>query len=347
METRKSVLVSIQNIAQQLISTVPSPEDLDTIDNLLENIKERMERVQKLWNCPGKKGGDVILNVDEKEIIFFQESGALKEPPAEDVVRRYCEIRNDGFDRHIDEINRILPLLIEKVPPDVFIPWSEPLLFEFAAIPQVNYEFLFAKKKRSVDCNIRKSSAFGYTPLIWACVRKNTKAVQLLLEHGADPNILVHGWYTPLVALCRYSICQTSIQILELLIEYNANVNPEFQDTDKFPPIFHLVRTYYQMEHPSEQERQDFPSEQERQDFYLFLTVLLGADINKDFVNKEGETALHIVCYFGDVEAAKILVEHGFDYKVRDKEGRLPQDRFRNIEIKKQFLDWLEIKDCR
>uniref|UniRef100_A0ACD5UFY4 Uncharacterized protein n=1 Tax=Avena sativa TaxID=4498 RepID=A0ACD5UFY4_AVESA len=59
------------------------------------------------------------------------------------------------------------------------------------------------------------------TPLLIAAKNGNTRMLELLLRHQANPNTVVHLFYTPL----SYAISACSLKCVELLIKAGADVN--------------------------------------------------------------------------------------------------------------------------
>lgn len=74
------------------------------------------------------------------------------------------------------------------------------------------------------------------TPLIYAIGRNaNHRIVSSLLQHGADPNITDSSGRPALHYACDHK----NSYVIELLIQFNANVN--CQDADGWTPLFLLV----------------------------------------------------------------------------------------------------------
>ncbi|MBC9934467.1 ankyrin repeat domain-containing protein [Chitinophaga qingshengii] len=65
----------------------------------------------------------------------------------------------------------------------------------------------------------------GYTLLMYAAIIEDRKAMQQLLEMGADPNIIVPntGYDTPL----GHAVALTDYETLRLLFRYKVNPNPD------------------------------------------------------------------------------------------------------------------------
>lgn len=231
-------------------------------------------------------------------------------------------------------INEILPDLIKEMRPDTTFVYNyayQTLFHLLACYPLVDYSILFQGKHKLLDCNINDSRLTG-TPLYVACDACNSKAVNLLLNHGAisDPPESIST--NPLIVLCKNIRNDKQLETLRVLINHGMNIDIEFLSSDRYPKIiinlvlFGLEHLYIYGNFP------DGPKP------CIFLKILLDAGANVNFVNGYGQNALHLVCGYGDMEAAKVLVEHGCDYKALTKQGKLPIDWILDINIKNQFL---------
>jgi len=101
---------------------------------------------------------------------------------------------------------------------------------EFFTIDSGNLEKLKEIILKGVDVNIRNDN--GHTRLWLAAIKGETSLLELLLKHGADPNIksgqgLISG-FTPLHTLGldrNPDWIKNSVPIAKLLIKYGADVN--------------------------------------------------------------------------------------------------------------------------
>lgn len=89
----------------------------------------------------------------------------------------------------------------------------------------------FVLMMNSNNYNLNKVDKYGMTCLHWAVLGGNAKCVRLLLEKGADPNIVSQFSEAPLHIACRLG----SSEIATLLIEYNANIN--IKTSKKISPL--------------------------------------------------------------------------------------------------------------
>lgn len=135
----------------------------------------------------------------------------------------------------------------------------------------------------------------GTTPLFRAVQLDDVDVVQLLLDHGANPNINTMG-YTPFGLVAgngpngRGATQTVNPIIMDLLAKHGANVNAKITGTLSYS--FHI-----------------------------------GYGNQNDGVNsKEGTTALHEAARSGQLDLVKHLLELGADPNVLDGEGRKPID---------------------
>lgn len=93
-----------------------------------------------------------------------------------------------------------------------------PLCF---ACKNQNIELIQILLDSGADINIVDYEQLGTTPLIIACQQGNTDIVRLLLDSGANINLDCELGFTPLTNACAYE----QIEIVRLLVERGADVN--------------------------------------------------------------------------------------------------------------------------
>ncbi len=92
----------------------------------------------------------------------------------------------------------------------------------YSALKNVLDDFLWNfENNPDLDVNQRPEHPNSYTALHWATYNGNTQMVELLLDHGADPNLYCRLGMTPL----HIAACWNFPDIAELLIRNGADVN--------------------------------------------------------------------------------------------------------------------------
>lgn len=87
---------------------------------------------------------------------------------------------------------------------------------------------LFLKLSMDVDV---KTKIDNYTPLYYAVKKRHTQIAEYLLYHGADVNVSIRVYQT----LLRVAVYDMNKDMVELLLNWNANINAE--DSDDETPL--------------------------------------------------------------------------------------------------------------
>lgn len=244
----------------------------------------------------------------------------------------------------VERVNAMIPILLKEISVDspIFIKQYKTTLLHLCAIySDIYYGLLFQQDTggKSINCNIADSH--GFFPLHYACRSVYLLAVGLLLKHGAQVNAISSNGETPLTLLCSIPTNSERIETLKMLIVHGANVNYEFEgDRVVLTPAFRLVYSYYSV-------MSSFTFRQRKEGFVSFLTTLLDAGVDNHFVDQDGESILHFVCHNHDVDLAKLLIKYGYDYQLRNKKERLPQDGITAPNLKGEYLDFIGLLQCR
>ncbi|CAD6214595.1 unnamed protein product [Miscanthus lutarioriparius] len=133
----------------------------------------------------------------------------------------------------------------------------------------------------------------GWAPIHSAASSGNSQIIDILLERGADVNLVTDGGRTAL----HYATSKGRLNIAEKLIAHGANVNKK----DKFgcTPLHRAAST-------GNAELCEFLIEE-------------GAEV--DAVDKTGQTPLMHAVICENKGVALLLIRHGADVDVEDKEG--------------------------
>lgn len=141
--------------------------------------------------------------------------------------------------------------------------------------------------------NIEARHKDGWSPLNQACATDCTELIRLLLVNGADKEVAVQGW-TPL-----YSACSSGkVAAVHVLLNHAVNIRDTDIDVARKQGFKEIVNVL-------EAERKRRAGQREG-------------------TNNNGETALHLACFYGNFEKVEQLVEDGADIEAIEKYGRTP-----------------------
>lgn len=252
----------------------------------------------------------------------------------------FLVLQRDGLSKHIKRVNELIPNLVQEIPPDKPVPryGKYTLLHLCSRVVNIHYDLLFQySNEKPIDCNVLDD--YRCTPLYWACQESNLNAVQSLLNHGADPNI-DDGCYVDSSFIRLHGWKKDSTMILKLLLSSGLDPNHKMKDQQRETNqlLWSLHWYYYCLKTISTEEIQEF---------FLFIQELLSADANSNFINGNGENALHIVCSHNDITFVATLVHHGCDYKHRNKQEKLPLDKITDQKVKDKYLQLIETTNVR
>ncbi|KAJ6003166.1 hypothetical protein N7451_005713 [Penicillium sp. IBT 35674x] len=162
------------------------------------------------------------------------------------------------------------------------------------------------------------------TPLREAIQNLNTQCTKLLLEAGADPNLVVEK-DTPLHDACANSFLRPALDLVNQLLRHGAHVNP-LQDCARLTPL-QLTATAIQPE-------------------VLKLLLDNGADPNVFTTSKSG-TALQIACgSSSNANVVELLMNAGADidkcsgYKFSNRDGDPSADSDTDSSSSEDLDDW-------
>ncbi len=188
--------------------------------------------------------------------------------------------------------------------------------------------------KNKADVNQKNN--YGESALHKAISTKlppSVKVVQIVLEHGADPNCLssddrdtedaYHS--TPLLCACEKLSDSLAIEnaenakryeeIIKLLFAYGATANKG--DTSPLEAI----QGYYEDVNAINKSYE-----------IMKLLIANGADVN--YKNRLGCTPFHWALEIGDKKKIQAMLDAGADSSIGDDDGKTPLDMIRNEELK-------------
>lgn len=170
----------------------------------------------------------------------------------------------------------------------------------FQAIERRDADAVQALISSGVDINTTDSR--GRTPLLAAVHTNNPAIAKLLIDAGADIHKQDHILDNPFL----YAGAEGYLELVKLLLAAGANTRM----TNRYGGVAIIPA--------SEHGYVDVVRE-----------LLINSDINVNHVNNLGWTALMEVIVLGNnspnhIEAAKLLISHGADVNIPDKEGVTP-----------------------
>jgi len=143
--------------------------------------------------------------------------------------------------------------------------------------------------KAGADVNQSDTNFYGWTPLDFACRRDDycIPLIKLLLENKANPNKSAH--------VCSYcNHWRNHLEIVPLLLQYGAD--PDETGGDNDGNGLHDAAQLGYVDNACS-------------------LLKYGAHVN--FNNRNGWTPLHVAANWGTVEVARLLLEHGADFRLK------------------------------
>jgi len=184
-------------------------------------------------------------------------------------------------------------------------------------------------KRLVVDCgvdpNVREDD-YGATPLHAAAEYGYSEIVEVLLEHGAAPNIREKYGDTPL----HYAAMFGNSKVVEVLLEHGAD--PNIRDKYGATPLHYAAALDYpkivELLHKKDLSDYDATPLQAAAEFDYpnVVKLLLEHGANPNIQDNDGYTPLHFAVEGCRVDVVRVLLEHGADPTIRDKKGRTPLD---------------------
>ena len=180
------------------------------------------------------------------------------------------------------------------------------LLMKLVSIPNVDIELI---KNVIKNTNINYKNTIGRTALMIACgcsnICNNLHIIKLLLENGADVNLMDIDGINALHIASRFSNTYSSIETVKLLLDYNANVNTPTNTGN----------TTLMGVSANSNEKSSIET--------VKLLLDNGADVN--IQNKFGHTALMYASALSNtssnIETVKLLLQHNADVSAQTSDN--------------------------
>lgn len=145
----------------------------------------------------------------------------------------------------------------------------------------------------------------GLTPIAAAAYMGNEPLVQLLLKHGADPKTVDVSGKGP---IC-YAGGRGFTSIARVLLEHGVDVNTRYGNN--------LTALMWAAGHADAAGTNDVKE---------LMTLLIDAGAKLDEQDNRGRSALMIAASLGHTTAVDLLLAHGADKGLRDKDGKTAAD---------------------
>ncbi|KAK2707550.1 hypothetical protein QYM36_015305 [Artemia franciscana] len=173
--------------------------------------------------------------------------------------------------------------------------------------PQQCEDILNKATSENITTDLNKSDNNLPTYLQFACEAGLNNVAKFLLDHGARPDVTsIAKPVKPIILACEAS----NGELIQLLIEYGANISDACSDTQE--TVLHVIA-------------KRLLTEPEK--FFDSLKIILkyqndNFNINAQDIN--GDTALNLAAITGYEEAILLLLHNGADIRIANNEGISP-----------------------
>ncbi|KAF8105019.1 hypothetical protein N665_0164s0034 [Sinapis alba] len=147
------------------------------------------------------------------------------------------------------------------------------------------------------DADLEAENTSGERPLHYASCNNSLRCVQLLVERGAQVDVLTEAGNTPLLIAIE---TRGNVDIVDYLLDHGANPNGQ-ADVDGSTPL-HLACKIIYGSTP-------------------FVQVLISSGAFVNAVDNVGRTPLYLACKFGEVDCINTLLTSGADPILDDDSG--------------------------
>jgi ankyrin repeat protein len=283
----------------------------------------------------------VLLQLDDRI-----DKDSITNFPLADYAARYWFVHGQ-FENVSLTIQRATERLFDRGKPyfaawvwvhDIDDPWREPTPTTHPARPEAQplyyavlcgLPWLIEHLIATYPCGVDSRGGWHETPLLAALMTEDLDVASLLLQYGADVDVLDNEGWSPLHRASFYG----RIDIVLFLLEHRADVN--LPGHKHFTPLplactsgdLEISRLLLQNGADVNSRNENCLTPLMFVGKHLDLARLLidnGADMNS--VNNEGQTALHVAAHLDSLRIVKFLLESGADFNICDKDGQTPLD---------------------
>ncbi len=309
-------------------------------NNLLNSIKELVTHPKCDINMT--LNGNTIAS--KKSISLYSNINILKicveaglninhtNSKGEDILHNIIDsVKKTKFKEYINDIHNTLEYIVEKIDlADIYNTINQFDAFHYAVLNENEFVIrLLLQKGYEInrltnDKNPNLSMSYGVkvpvSALQLACREKSAKMVELLLENGADVDLMCDNGRSPIFYLLSIDLekhqyynrekprnNESILEIIKLLVQYGADINViDFLGNNillHLSSIRNLSKEYEALIY-------------EILDCYIYLNI--------NAVNNIGRNALHYAAKLGFYSVVKLLIGKGIEINKKDKNGSTP-----------------------
>lgn len=162
--------------------------------------------------------------------------------------------------------------------------------------------------EQGADLALASSESLGFQAIHYCCFFGSPKTAKVLLERGQNPETICKDGITPLHACLMANILieqrtDGRIEVAKMLINSGADIKAT---TDYGTSVIHMAVI--------------------SPDQVPILELLLKRGVPKNVRNTNGDTALHIAAFWGNVKGVEVLLQAGLNPEEKNSQGLTAAD---------------------
>ena len=163
--------------------------------------------------------------------------------------------------------------------------------------------------------DVNKKNEINNTPLFYSCMYDFIDNARVLLENGADPNILgtkQTKMKSPLACACE----EENMDLIKLLVKYGAKIKLCYTDNKYI--LLYLLRNVNIKDSKSRIQASNLLLDYAFHNNCDMMEALIDAGVDVNSEDSMGNPILHGACLGGALGAAKLLIKNGADVNKKD-----------------------------
>jgi ankyrin repeat protein len=226
-----------------------------------------------------------------------------------DALYKYnVNANHNKYGRNEEELYRYYKQLIDEGKPSNIKNEITPMFKDKRKSDDLHQLFMLAIKSGNIEkirvfldggININTRGFSGETYFYYAVYTDNADVVNLFLERGADINVVDDDGNTPL----HKAVLHSKLNSLRALLERGADINTE--NASKNTPLISAIIDNNRA---------------------IIELLLNNSRLDINHQNVDGSTALHAALDLGNNDIALLLIAHGANLSLANKEGEKPID---------------------